>query len=539
MSGVMGLFLVQARRERVFLPVWILGIAFLGFIIANAVATEFADEASRAAIITVAGASPAFLFVRGLPDGTGIGAVVFFQGYAFTAVLAGLMSTFLVIRHTRTDEELGRAELIGSVPVRRAAPLIATLILGGIANLALALCVAAGFVAAGLPGSGAFTGGAAVGAVGAFFVAVSALVAQVMPSGRAANGAAAGLVGAAYFVRGIGDAFGAPSSDLTQVTSGWFSWFSPIGWGQRSRPFSVADPTPLLVLTGVSIVLSLAVLTLRSRRDLGESLLPERAGRDRAASGGTSFLGLAWRQQRLTLLGWCIFAALLGSIAGGLGPVVTNVIGGNESLRELIVRLVPGGRGELIDVFTTALLGIAGVLAAAAGIQVVLRLRAEEAEGRAELLLATPRTSARWLAANLVLATGSAVAVAAVAGTATTVGLALSGVASGPPGLLIGAALAHVPAAVVFVAVTAVAFATVPRMSIAFGWGFLAVGLVLGEFGELLRLPVWLQDLSPFRHTAAMPVEAFDPATALAMTGLAVAGAGIAAYLLRRRDLTA
>lgn len=539
MSGVMGLILIQARRERVLLPVWILGIAFLGFIIANAVATEFADEASREAIISVAGASPAFLFVRGLPDGTSIGAVVFFQGYAFTAVLAGLMSTFLVIRHTRTDEELGRAELIGSVPVRRAAPLMATLILGGIANLTLALCVAAGFLAAGLPGSGAFTAGAAVGAVGAFFVAVSAVVAQIMPSGRAANGAAAGLVGAAYFVRGIGDAFGTPSSDLTHVTSGWFSWLSPIGLGQRSRPFTVADPTPLLVLTAVSLVLALAVLALRSRRDLGESLLPEHAGRDRAVPGGNSFLGLAWRQQRLTLLGWCIFAALLGSIAGGLGPVVTNVIGGNQSLRELIVRLVPGGRGELIDVFTTALLGIAGVLAAAAGIQVVLRLRAEEAEGRAELLLATPHSAARWLAANLILATVSAVVVAAVAGTAATVGLALSGVASGPPGLLVGAALAHVPAAVVFVAVAAVAFATIPRMSIAFGWGFLAVGLVLGQFGELMRLPAWLQDLSPFRHTAAMPIEAFDPAAALTMTGIAVTGAGLAAYLLRRRDLTA
>ncbi|XAS73334.1 polyketide antibiotic transporter [Micrococcaceae bacterium Sec5.1] len=539
MSGVMGLFLVQARRERVLLPVWILGIAFLGFIIANAVATEFADEASRAAIIAVAGASPAFLFVRGLPDGTGIGAVVFFQGYAFTAVLAGLMSTFLVIRHTRTDEELGRAELIGSVPVRRAAPLMATLILGGMANVALTLCVAAGFLAAGLPGPGAFTAGAAVGAVGAFFVAVSAVVAQIMPSGRAANGAAAGLVGAAYFVRGIGDAFGTPSSDLIHVTSGWFSWLSPIGWGQRSRPFTVADPTPLMVLAAVSLVLALAVLALRSRRDLGESLLPEHAGRDRAAPGGNSFLGLAWRQQRLTLLGWCIFAALLGSIAGGLGPVVTNAIGGNQSLRELIVRLVTGGRGELIDVFTTALLGIAGVLAAAAGIQVVLRLRAEEAEGRAELLLATPHSAARWLAANLILATVSAVVVAAVAGTAATVGLALSGVASGPPGLLVSAALAHVPAAVVFVAVTAVAFATIPRMSIAFGWGFLAVGLVLGQFGELMRLPAWLQDLSPFRHTAAMPIEAFDPAAALTMTGIAVAGAGLAAYLLRRRDLTA
>ena len=539
MSGVVGLLLVQARRERVLLPVWILSIAFLGFIIASAVATEFGDEAARTAIITVAGASPAFLFVRGLPDGTSIGAVVFFQGYAFTAVLAGLMSTFLVIRHTRTDEELGRAELIGSTPVGRAAPITATLFLGGAANLVLAVCVAAGFVAAGLPWSGAITAGAAVSAVGAFFVAVSGLVAQIMPSGRAANGAAAALVGGAYFVRGIGDAFGTPSNDLTQVTGGWFSWLSPIGWGQRSRPFTVADPTPLLALTALGLLLALAAIVLRSRRDLGESLLAERAGRDRAVPGSSSLLGLAWHQQRFTLLGWCVFAVLLGGIAGGLGPVVTNVIGGNQSLRELIFRLVPGGRGEIIDVFTTALLGIAGVLAAAAGIQVVLRLRAEEAEGRAELLLAAPRSSARWLAANLFLATASVVIVAAVAGTAATAGLALSGVPSGPPDLLIGAALAHVPAAVVFIAASAVAFAAVPRVSIALSWGFLAVGLVLGQFGELMRLPVWLQDLSPFRHTAAMPVETFDPIAALTMTGIALAGAGIAGYLLRQRDLAA
>ncbi|MHA7291558.1 hypothetical protein ACX80V_18220 [Arthrobacter sp. MDT3-24] len=108
------------------LPAWILGIAFLGSAIAGAVATEFADESERAAIIGMSAVSPAFRFIRGLPDGTSIGALVFFHGYAFTAVLAGLMSTFLVIRHTRADEELGRAELIGSVPVRRATSLTAT-----------------------------------------------------------------------------------------------------------------------------------------------------------------------------------------------------------------------------------------------------------------------------------------------------------------------------------------------------------------------------------------------------------------------------
>ncbi|OUM45128.1 ABC transporter permease [Arthrobacter sedimenti] len=538
MSGVRDLALIQARRDRVVLPVWILGIAVLAFAVAGAVATEFADEADRAAIVSMATASPAFLFIRGLPDGTGIGAVVFFQGYAFTAVLAALMSTFLVIRHTRTDEELGRAELIGSVPIPRAASLAATLILGSVVNLVLALSVAAGFALAGLRGVGVLTAGAAVGAVGVFFVAVAAAVAQVMPSGRSANGAAAGLVGVAYFLRGIGDAFGTSSADLTQVTSAWLSLLSPIGWGQRSRPFSVADPAPLLVLTGVAVALAVTVLGIRKGRDLGASLLVEPAGRARAGVGGDSFLGLAWRQQWPTLIGWCVFAALLGGIAGGLGPVVSDVMGGNDSLRELISRLVPGSRAEIIDVFITALLGIAGVLAAAAGIQAVLRLRAEEAEGRAELLLSTSRSKARWLGANLLLAAASAVVVAVAAGTAATVGLAFSGVVNDPPGLLVAAALAHVPAAGVFTAAAAVLFAAVPSLSIPLGWGMLAGGLVLGQFGELLGLPAWLQDVSPFRHSAAMPVEPFDLTAALVMSVIALAGAGAAVYLFRRRGLT-
>lgn len=59
MSAITALVLVQARRDRMVLPAWILGIAFLGYAVAGAVATEFHDKAERAAIITVAAASPA------------------------------------------------------------------------------------------------------------------------------------------------------------------------------------------------------------------------------------------------------------------------------------------------------------------------------------------------------------------------------------------------------------------------------------------------------------------------------------------------
>ena len=189
--------------------------------------------------------------------------------------------------------------------------------------------------------------------------------------------------------------------------------------------------------------------------------------------------------------------------------------------------------------FVTALLGMAGVFAAAAGIQAVLRMRAEEAEGRAELLLAAPLSRGRWLGANLFVAALSAVVVSGTAGVSAAIGLGLSGTANGPAGSVVPAALAHVPAAFVFLAAAAVVFALAPRLSVLLGWGMLAAGLVLGEFGELFGLPVWLQDVSPFRHSSAMPVEPFDPAGALVLAVIAAALAGLATYVMQRRDLTA
>ncbi|MEQ7737575.1 hypothetical protein, partial [Escherichia coli] len=105
------------------------------------------------------------------------------------------------------------------------------------------------------------------------------------------------------------------------------------------------------------------------------------------------------------------------------------------------------------------------------------------------------------------------------------------------PGEVFAAALAHVPAALVFPALTVLLFALVPRWSGPMGWGALAVALVLGQFGELLGLPVWLQDLSPFRHSSAMPVEDFDAGAALVMAAVALAASAAALRLVRERDL--
>ncbi|NWL26203.1 polyketide antibiotic transporter [Paenarthrobacter ureafaciens] len=537
MSAVGTLALLQARRDRWELAVWIGGIAGLGFAAATAISTQFGADNERAALITVAAASPAFLFLRGLPDGISTGAVTFFQGYSFMAVLAGLMSTFLVIRHTRDDEDQGRAEFIGSTPVPRPAPLYAALLLGLSANAMLALTVAVGFIAAGLPVRGSLLAGAAVGGVGLLFTAAAAGVAQIMPSARSANGTAAALVGVAYLMRGAGDSLGTPDQSMLRVVPGWPSLFLPIGWGQRIRPYTDTDLSPLLVLTGAALVLAAVAVTLRKGRDLGDSYIHARDnGPERAGPGIRSVMGLAWRLQRGTLVGWCFTAAVLGLVAGALGPVIRDALVGNPSIAELISRLVPV-KANMIDLFTTAMLGLGGVMAAAAGIQAVLRLRVEEVEGRAELLLSVPTPRIRWLTGTLAVAALSTAAIPVITGAVAATVLAVSQAGGSSPDIVVAASLAHVPAALVFPALTALVFAFTPRLSSPVGWAALGVALVLAQFGELLGLPAWLRDLSPFRHSSAMPVETFNLQGALLMSGTALIVAALAGRAIYRRDL--
>jgi ABC-2 type transport system permease protein len=526
----------ELRRERWLLPVWILGILGLLAAAGVAVAREFGDEQERVALAAVATGNPAFLFLRGLPDGADTGALVYFQTFAFLAVLTGLMNTFLVVRHTRADEERGRTELIAATSIPRTLPLRMTLGIALAADLLLAAGATGLGIALGYELRSAVVMGLAIGAIGVCFAGIAALAAQVMPSSRGANGLAAAAVGVAYLVRGIGDALGA-ATDLTSVSPSWISFLSPIGWAQATAPFSSADPRPLLAVVGLGAVTGTLAIVVRARRDLGESLVAERTGSatwTRASAGR-----LAMRMQRSATIGWAVGAGTLGLFAGLLSPVVAEAVAGNDALAELIGRLSPGLDVDTGAAFTVALLGLSATLAAAAGVQAMIRMRADEAEGRAELLLATPLRRTGWLGRQLAVAMGAMVAVAGAGGL--TAGLSLAATGGGAERIpeSLAAVGVFLPAGAVFVTLTALAFAAVPRETIALGWGLLAIGLVLGQLGDLLGLPEWLQDVSPLRHVPAVPLEPVDPWALALSLAAAVVFAGAAFALLRRRDIPA
>jgi len=535
-TGTGRLLRLAARRDRIQVPIWIVGSAVLMSAGAAAVADEFPTETDRVTALRGAGGNAAVLLMRGIPVGTDTGALVNFRNFSSLLVIAALMSTFAVVRHTRQNEETGRAELIGAGSVGRYAGLTAALLHAFAANVLLGLAVAGTLVAADLPADGAWAFGAACVATGLAFAGLAAVAAQLFQSARTANAVAASAIGVAFLVRGIGDALGQRAVDGIQVNSSWLTWLSPLGWGEQVRPFGDerwwALLPPLALLAGCT----LAAFALVDRRDLGAGLIPDRPGPATAAASLRSPLGLAWRLQRGAMLGWVIGAAIFGAGIGSLGDAVQTGLSGNQGVTDLMGQLAGTRAAGLVDVYYAAMMNIFGVLAAGFVVQALLRLRTEETGGPAEAVLATATSRTRWVASHLANAVGGAAAMLIGAGAAAGIADAAVGGNVGV-GTLVGAGLAQLPAALTVAGFVVLAFGGLPRMVVALAWSGLAVSLACGLFGDLLGLPQPVRDLSPFSHVPAIP--AVD-ATAGPMVGLlavatALAVAGMA--LFRRRDL--
>src|SRR5262249_26353852 len=153
------------------------GMALLLAAGAAAVADEFPTEHDRASALAGAGGLPAVLVMRGIPVGTNLGALVNFRNYLSMLVLFGLMSTFAIVRHTRQNEQTGRAELTGSGVVGRPAGLAAALAVTIGANLVAGIALTGTLLAAKLPADGALAFGAACAVTGIAFAGVAAAAA--------------------------------------------------------------------------------------------------------------------------------------------------------------------------------------------------------------------------------------------------------------------------------------------------------------------------------------------------------------------------
>jgi ABC-2 type transport system permease protein len=224
---------------------------------------------------------------------------------------------------------------------------------------------------------------------------------------------------------------------------------------------------------------------------------------------------------------WTVAVAALGTVMGAIAPSVGDLLDTPEG-RKLMAEL--GGVGGLENALLAAVLAISAVVVTCFGLTVVGHTNADERDGRTEQVLATATSRSRSLVASLLVALLGSAWLLAVTGLATGVGLGRS------VGTLLGAGLAQVPAVWVILGVGTLFYAVRSSWT-ALGWVVLGLCFALGELGELLHLPNWLTDVSPYQHTPAMPAVAFRAAPELVL--LVVASALLVAAWLtyQERDI--
>jgi ABC-2 type transport system permease protein len=522
-AGTLGMLRLYLRRDRVVLPLWVLLLSLpLATVYVGSIEKVYPDQAARAGFAASIMASPAQRALYGQIYNDSLGATGIWKAGMFHLLIA-VAVILTVIRHTRADEETGRAELIDSTAVGRYASLTAALLLSFGASVITGAVGAAGLLTTSVPPSGSLAFGAALACSGLVFTAVAAVAAQLSSSARFARGAAFAVLAAAFTLRAVGDA-----------GSGTLSWLSPLGWSLQVRPYAGDRWWVLLLHLATTVLLTALAYRLLAGRDVGAGLIAERPGPATASPMLRGALGLAWRLDRGALLLWtvglCLYGLLIGSVVHGIGDEL-----GGGTARDIVERM--GGTGALEQAFVAVAFCMLGMMAAAFAISLTLRPHHEEAGQRAETVLGGAVGRSRWLAGHLAIALiGSAVAML-IAGAAAglTYGVAAHDI-GGKLSMVVATAAVQLPAVWLSAAVTVALFGLAPRFS-PVAWGVLVGFVALYLIGSLSGFPQWLLDLEPFAHIPRVTGGAFTPVPLLWLLAIdaALIALGMAAF--RRRDV--
>ncbi len=524
-TGTRRLLRLVLRRDRFRIAMWMFGLVGLMTVSASSIVALYTtQEALEGYARTVRGNSALIIQAGpgyGLDDPT-LGAVVMNETSLWLFIAAAVMSVFMVVRHTRTEEEAERAELVRAAPVGRHAALASAMIGALVVNAAIAAGNVVSLLAFGLPAAGSLAFGASMIGVGMVFAGVAAVTAQVASGSRTALAAAGLAVGIAFVLRAIGD-----------VGNGLLSWASPIGWAQAIRAYADERWWVLVLPVTATVALVVAARALQDRRDYGSGLVAQRSGRPEATAQLSTALGLAVRLQRGSLVGWAAGLGALAFFYGLVADQAEQIIEDNPDMADFFAQL---GVASVTDAFLSTAMLIMALFATGFTVSSVLRLRSEEVAGRVDPVLAAPIGRRRWAWSHLAVALVGTVAVALVCGVAMGAGAALVLGEAARVSELAAAGLVMVPAMWLLAGATLLIYGLLPRWSLG-AWALVVWAFVAAMFGSLLDLPQWLLNLSPFQHVPALPASPMSWLPVIVLTAMAVAliAAGLAA--LDRRDM--
>lgn len=516
------------KRERIMSTTWIVCLAAFSIGLANGMSTMFDDAARQALAVTLQ--NPGIIAMMGNVYGVNnytVGAMYSNTMLIWVIIAVAVMNIFLVIRHTRGDEEKGRTEMIRSLPTGRLAVLHATMKVAFLVNLILALVTGLGIAALGVESMG-FEGsmlyGAALGVSGFVFAAIAALFSQLSSSSRGAIGYSFLALGALYMLRAVGD-----------IGNETLSLISPLGLIQRAQIYVENHWYPVIIVLLEGLVIVAIAYVLNAVRDIDQGFIPAKPGRREASPFLRSPFGLAWRLLRNSLILWIIVMFVLGASYGAVLGDIESFVAESE-----FYQMILGVNSEYsgAEMFSSFVSMIAALLCLVPLLTAVLKPYNEEKEGHTEQVLACPVSRRKYFTGYVVL--GFAASILLQFATAAGLYASASVVLEEPIAflLLLNSSMVYLPALWVMIGVAVLLIGVFPKAAGAI-WGYFAFSFFTALMGRMISLPEWLPKFSPFGHIPQLPVDSISWATLVILTVIAGVLTAVGFVFYGKRDVSA
>ncbi|MFC0471097.1 ABC transporter permease [Halalkalibacter kiskunsagensis] len=524
-TGTLASFII--RRDRIRLPIWLISFLLITIVTASAFTGLYSSEHERQAIAETM-RNPAMTAMVGVGyglDNYTAGPMMAHQMLLFTAIVVAIMSTLLVTRHTRADEEDGRIELIRSLPVGRLSNVSATIIVMVSANVLLALLIGFGLASLQIESidlKGSLLYGAALGATGIFFTAITALFAQLSENSRGTIGFSFIVLGVAYLIRAVGD-----------VSNETLSWFSPLGWILKTEAYVNNVWWPIILTVGSAIIVGIITLFLNKIRDLESGFFPSKPGRKYASRLLQSPFGLAFRLQRTGIVAWAIGMYVLGLSYGSVFGDLESFFSNNEMMTEM---LSPVEGLSLTEQFLAILMSVISMICTVPALMFMLKLKGEEKKERTDHLLSRAVSRMRVMGSYFIISMffGSMMLFLALLGLWSASTAVMDEAISFSA--MLEAGMVYLPAMWMMIGLAVLFIGLLPQFT-GFSWLYLGYSFLVVYLGGLLQFPEWMRNLSPFGHVPQVPVEELNVSTVLMLTSLAAILVIIGFIGYRKRDI--
>jgi ABC-2 type transport system permease protein len=436
-------------------------------------------------------------------------------------IAAAIMNIFLVNRHTRTDEEKGRLEMLRALPVGKLTGSLAVIKFAFAVNILISIATAALLLLLNIGGTtlaGALVYGFAIGAVGFVFAGISLLGAQLFSTANGVNGFGFALLGLFYVIRAVGDVSG---SALTNI--------SPFGLALKAEAFYSNSIYPLLILLAEGLILSLIALAVCAARDHGSGVIPAKKGRAGASVFLRSPFGLACRLSRSSILGWGAGMLLLGASYGSVCTQIDSFVEGNEMVMKV---LASNGTFSIMDNYVSMILLISSIIAAIPVVLSAIKIHGEEKCGRLEQILVRAVPGTKLYGGFLLVA----VIESFIMQLLFSAGLALASGGALNLAEVIKADLSYLPAIWVLMSFAVLLVGFLPKLT-PLVWLILGYSFIIMYLGRILDAPKWMENISPFGSIAQQPVQTFEPVPLVVLCLIATVLTALGLWRFKSRDI--